>query len=76
MSAQTDFHLTLDRAAGLTLDATCAVRAAGAGPLPQPHRQLVNRAIRQLESAQQALYVARNDPWSAPKPQHRQLEML
>jgi hypothetical protein len=77
MSAQNDFALAVDRAAGLTLDATCAARAAGAGPLPQPHRRLLSTAVRSLEKAQQALFVARNDPWSSPPaPKPRQLELL
>lgn len=77
MGAQTDFHLTINRAAGLTLDATCAARAAGAGPIPAPHRRLLNVAIVALEKAQQALFTASNDPWSPPpQPKHRQLEML
>lgn len=75
MQARTDFHLTIDRAAGLTLDATCAARAAGSGPLPAPHRRLLNRAIARLEGAQQDLYTARNDPWSDPPPGRPQLEL-
>jgi hypothetical protein len=75
MDAQTDFHLTIDRAAGLTLDATCAARAAGHGPLPPPHRRRLNVAIVALEKAQDTLFVIRNDPWSAPQPQSRQLEL-
>lgn len=65
MSAQTDFYFSIERAAGLTLDATCAARAAGHGGLPHPHRRLLNRAVRELESAQQDLFTARHDPWSA-----------
>jgi hypothetical protein len=77
MSAQTDFQLTLDRAANSVLDASCAARAAGAGPLPHPHRRLLNVAITALEKAQDALFKARNDPWSAPRnPAPRQLELL
>jgi len=68
VDAKTDFAITIDRAAGLCLDATCAVRAAGSGPLPQPHRRLVSVAIVALEKAQQALFQAANDPWSAPQP--------
>jgi hypothetical protein len=78
MSAQNDFHAEIERAAGLTLDATCAARAAGLGPLPPTHRRLIGVAIVALEKAQQALFVARNDPWQPPKPQSktRQLELL
>lgn len=77
MRAQTDFNLTIDRAAGFTLDATCAARAAGGGPLPAPHRRRLNVAIVALEKAQQALFVIRNDPWSTPTPpQLQQLELL
>lgn len=75
MGAQTDFHLTINRAAGLTLDATCAARAAGAGPIPAPHRRLLNVAIVALEKAQQALFTVANDPWQ-PQPKPRQLELL
>jgi hypothetical protein len=76
-SAQTDFHLTIDRAAGLVLDATCSARAAGQGPLPAPHRHLLRRAVRSLESAQQDLFTARNDPWSrTPSTRPCQLELL
>lgn len=77
MDAQTDFHLTIDRAAGLLLDATCSARAAGQGPLPTPHRHLLRRAVRSLERAQQDLFTARNDPWTqtrSTKP--RRLELL
>jgi hypothetical protein len=70
MSAQNDFALTIDRAAGLALDATCAARSAGAGPLPAPHRRILSSAILALEKAQMALYEARNDPWDqAPNAQ-------
>jgi hypothetical protein len=75
MSAKQDFHLTIDRAAGLTLDATCAARAASSGPLPSPHRRLLKRAIARLEGAQQDLFTARNDPWSEQTPPKIQLEL-
>lgn len=75
MSAQTDFHITLDRAGGLITEATCSARAAGYGRLPHPHRRLLNSALRKLEGAQQDLFKARNDPWSTP-PKPRQLELL
>lgn len=75
MSAQQDFHLTIDRAAGLCLEATCSARAAGHRGLPQPHRRLVTAAVRKLESAQQDLFQARNDPWSTPTPKQRQLQL-
>lgn len=77
MSAQTDFFLTLDRAAGLTLDATCAVRAAAARPLPNPLEHRVRRLIGKLEGAQQEMFSLRQDPWptaGAKKP--RQMELL
>lgn len=77
MSAQTDFHITIERAAGLVLDAQCAARTAAHGPLPHPHQRLVNRAIVELDRAQDNLFKARNDPWhQPPKPKHRQLELL
>lgn len=77
MSAQTDFHYQLERAAGLTVDAACACRTASILPLPHPHRCLLNKAVRGLESAQDALFQARNDPWSPPpKPKSLQLELL
>jgi hypothetical protein len=77
MSAQNDFYLTLDRAAGLTLDATCAARSAGTRSLPTPHRHRLDRVIRRLESAQQDLFMLRNDPWStAGLERPRQLELL
>jgi hypothetical protein len=75
MDAQTDFHLTIDRAAGLTLDATCAARAAGHGRLPAPHRRRLAVAIVALEKAQDTLFVLRNDPWSPPQNKSRQLEL-
>jgi hypothetical protein len=81
MSRESDFHQTIDRAGNACLDATCAARAAGRGPLPQPHRRLLTSAIRSLERAQQALFIARNDPWrddswsqSHPKP--KQLSLM
>ena len=76
MPAQTDFHITIDRAAGLTLDATCSARVAATLPLPHPHRRLINSAVRKLEGAQDDLFKARHDPWSQPKPKHLQLELL
>jgi len=77
MDARTDFHLTIDRAAGLCLDARCAARSAVVGPLPHQHRHLLRRAIVELDRAQLALFKLRNDPWSPPpKPAHRQLELL
>ena len=74
--AQTDFHLTIDRAAGLLLDATCACRAAVAGPLPMGHRAVMRRAIGKLESAQTDLWKARNDPWASTTLKERQLALL
>ena len=75
MSAQLDFHLTINRAADLARDATVAARAAGYGRLPAPHRRILNRAIYKLESAQAELIQARDDPWATPPPK-RQLSML
>jgi hypothetical protein len=76
MPADRDFHLTIDRAAGLTLDATCACRAAAQRPLPAPHRRLLNSAIRSLERAQLDLVKARNDPWHPPQqPKPKQLSL-
>jgi hypothetical protein len=74
---ETDFNLTLDRAANAVLDATCACRAAGHGSLPHPHRRLLSGTIRDLEHAQQKLFVARNDPWSEHhQARHPQLQLL
>lgn len=76
MQRERDFHFSLDRAAGLVLDATCSARAAIALPTPAPHRTLVTRAIADLERAQQRLFTARNDPWSWQQPQHQQLTLV
>jgi hypothetical protein len=77
ISPEQDFRFSLDRAAGLTVDAACACRAAGVLPLPAPHRRLLNRASRALTEAQDALFQARNDPWSTQRPKrHQQLELL
>jgi hypothetical protein len=65
-NAQTDFNLTLDRAANAILDASCACRSAGHGHLPHPHRRLLSSAIASLDRAQTDLFRARNDPWSNP----------
>ena len=78
MSAQSDFHGCLDRAAGLTVDAACACRAARVLRLPDHHRTLLNSTIDELEAAQADLFAARNDPWpelEPPRPsaRHRQL---
>lgn len=75
MPAQTDFNIALDHAAGLTMDATCTLRAAGTGRLPHPHRRLLSSAIGSLERAQDDLYKLRNDPWSPP-PKPKQLHLL
>lgn len=75
MSAQNDFNLTVDSAAGLVLEATCRARAAGHGSLPHPHRRLLNSAISSLERAQQALFQARNDPWQSQTPKPKQLSL-
>jgi hypothetical protein len=77
MPAHTDFRYSIDRAAGLTLDATCALRALYRGRMPPPHRRHVHAAIVALEQAQQDMFTAVNDPWSPrPKPKHHQLELL
>ena len=77
MSAQLDFHYSIERAAGLCLDSTCAARAADHGPLPAPHRQLLRSAIRKLEGAQQDLFQARHNPWQQTPPSApRQLQLL
>lgn len=77
MSAQTDFYLTLDRCAGLTMDAACAARSAGHKPLPLPHRIRLNSITRKLESAQDELFRLRSDPWaSASSARQPQLELL
>lgn len=69
MGAQTDFAITIKRAAGLTLDATCSARAAQRGLIPEPHRRLLGSAIVALETAQQAIFDADQEPWPPPKPQ-------
>ncbi len=79
MPARTDdFARQIDQAAGLTMDATCALRAAGIGPLPHPHRHLLTRAIRSLERAQDTLHTLRNeDVWhKPPPPKPKQMALL
>lgn len=76
MSAQSDFHYSIDRAANSIVDAACTCRAAGAQGLPAPHRRLVGVAIVALDKAQQALFTARNDPWQQTPPKSQQLELL
>jgi hypothetical protein len=77
MSAQTDFIYDVERACGLAVDAACACRTAQVLPLPHPHRRLLATALRGLETAQDALFKARNDPWSPPAPpKHHQMELL
>ncbi len=77
MSRETDFYLTVDRASGLLLDATCAARAAVAPGLPYPHRRWMRAAIAKLEAAQDDLWKARNDPLCPPpQPKHAQLALL
>lgn len=76
-NAEIDFYLTIERAMGLAVDATCELRAARTGRLPEPHRQLLASAIGKLEWAQQILFTARNDPWHhQPAPRPGQLELL
>lgn len=75
MSAQSDLHYSIDRAANAVTDATCTCRAMGARGLPAGHRRLISSAIRKLDSAQQDLFNARNDPWAQP-PKPVQLELL
>ena len=74
MSAQTDFYQTLDRAAGLTLDAASAARTAGYGRLPRHLRRGLTRATRQLERAQDELFILARQPWDTPPPP-RQLSL-
>ena len=74
MSAQTDFQLTIKRAASLAVDAGCAARAAGTGPLPPHVRRLVRSATRNLERANAELYEAHHAPWDL-EPQPKQLEL-
>jgi hypothetical protein len=74
MSAQTDFQLTIKRAAGLAVDAGCAARSAGQGPLPPHVRRLVRSATRNLERANADLYEAHHARWE-PQPSPRQLEL-
>jgi hypothetical protein len=76
VSSQSDFHYSIERAAGLAVDAACACRTAAVLPLPHPHRRLLTKALRGLETAQDALFTARNDPWTPPpKPKNQQLEL-
>jgi hypothetical protein len=74
-TTQMDFHLTLDRCAGLTLDATCAARTAGDLPLPPSHRRQLTSITRHLEAAQNELFSLKEYPWAPPKPPKRQLEL-
>jgi hypothetical protein len=77
MSSQTDFTYQIERAAGLTMDATCACHSAGILPLPPGHRRLLIAATRKLEGAQQDLFNARNNPWAPPpQPKNQQLALL
>ena len=77
MSAQTDLHYSLDRAANATLDAACACRSARAGPIPEHHRRLIARALNHLQSAQLDLFYARRESWELPSqsPKARQMEL-
>jgi hypothetical protein len=74
MSAQTDFRITIKRAAGLAVDAGCSARTAGAGPLPPHIRRLVRSATRNLERANADLYEAHHASWEQTRPP-RQLEL-
>jgi hypothetical protein len=77
MVARDDFQYSIKRAAALTQDATCALRAVRKARLPAPHDRLVGRAIVHLERAQQEMFTAHHDPWRPPpKPTHQQLELL
>lgn len=76
MPAHDDFNDSLEHAAGLTMDATCVLRAAGARCLPHPHKRLLTSTIRSLERAQSSLHTLRNDPWEQPKPKPKQLTLL
>jgi hypothetical protein len=74
MAAQNDFNLTLDHAAGLTMDATCSLRAVAGRSLPLPHRRLLSSAIRSLERAQDTLHLLRSDPWQSQT--HEKIKQL
>jgi hypothetical protein len=74
MDARTDFQLTIKRAAGLAVDAGCAARAAGQGPLPPHIRRLVRSATRSLERANADLFEAHHASWDQQPPAH-QLEL-
>jgi len=78
MSHETDFRYSLERAAGLTLDATCALRTARMGRLPEEHRRRLGAAIYRLESAQSIMFDLKEHPWEQqpPKPEHRQLALM
>lgn len=67
MSAETDFDYALRRAAGLTVDATCALRTARMGRLPENHRRRVNAAIFKLEAAQSIMFEIKEHPWEPPR---------
>ena len=77
MDSENDFHLSIDRAMALAVDATCMLRAARTGRLPEPHRRLLSAAIGKFEWGQDILFQARNDPWTPPpKPKHQQLTLV
>jgi hypothetical protein len=71
MSAHTDFTLTIDRAAGFCTDTLVAARSAGRRPLPDEHRRLLRSATRELESAQDKLFVLSHLPWTESEPMFR-----
>ncbi len=76
MRRHEDLSACLDRTAGLLLDAACELQASRARGLPYPHRRLIQTAQGHLDSAQQALFQARNAPWQTERPTARQLELL
>lgn len=76
MSAERDFQLTLDRAAGLLLDAACAARAAARGPIPRSHRLKTQSAIASIVMAQDELYLVRRTPFQTATTVDDQLALL
>jgi len=62
-SARYGFEVTVQRAAGLALDAGCSARAARGLPLPRPTRRRLDAAIVALECAQLNLAQAFDTPW-------------
>ena len=77
MSAESDLHYSLGRAASAVQDAAGACRTARRGSIPARQRELITAATRKLEWAQDDLWKASNEPWTTqPKPKHKQLTLV